>query len=599
MEMRHLSIIAVILSTTAGSYADSALSQSDAQGILHKLSATPTRTWISAGTIVATHEQYRAARMTDAAQVDAEVQRQVSELAANPSQYGQQSPDLQKLVAQALPFNVRYEMANEYTMTSNVTVKYDGDRFYWDVDVTSRNDSVSVPSDMQSNPAARCFNMSTNGHRVFAWDGQTYTLYSASKNHAIVDAAGMLDRAVNGPLTAGVIPWGSGKLTADALNSAAIPSAAQVTLDGATQVQMTIQPADGSTMTVVLDPAKDYAVTSCTWRGNSSKTRSAYYSNHQKVSGKWVPMTILVEWHDLDTGRLLESDKWDIQKIDPTTPHDFSVAFATGTKVEHMYPGSSSPAAYTYSKTIDMNRLLTEHIALTASRDKVPQNCATAALKYTAAALGKPISDKTLAGLVGSNGETSLAALLRAARNAGLKARAVETDVATLKTLDSCKAILYMPAKSHFVALDSISGPDAWLVDLGESRFCYRTSTDLLPTQWSGGVAILVSTRPVEGAFRDIDRTRLAAIAGGHGRLCNTYLQAPLTFYCQPDSSGSCFGVFRRYFEHWGCGPARIGTCTDSDMLWWYETGCAPDPFEPNGCGSDGDYTFSWILACA
>ena len=63
--------------------------------------------------------------------------------------------------------------------------------------------------------------MSWNQRRIFAWDGQEYTTYSVSGGHADVDAAGKLQRAVTGPLTAGLIPWGYGRFSIANLNGRA------------------------------------------------------------------------------------------------------------------------------------------------------------------------------------------------------------------------------------------------------------------------------------------------------------------------------------------------------------------------------------------
>ncbi|MCP5115143.1 MAG: hypothetical protein GY953_30290, partial [bacterium] len=52
---------------------------------------------------------------------------------------------------------------------------------------------------------------SPDGEEVaFVWNGEQYLLYTASADHAFVDVHNRLARAVNGPLTAGIIPWGQG-----------------------------------------------------------------------------------------------------------------------------------------------------------------------------------------------------------------------------------------------------------------------------------------------------------------------------------------------------------------------------------------------------
>ena len=51
----------------------------------------------------------------------------------------------------AIPFNVRYKLSNEWAMSSHVTVKYDNGRFYWEINVDSRSDSVKPDASLAGN----------------------------------------------------------------------------------------------------------------------------------------------------------------------------------------------------------------------------------------------------------------------------------------------------------------------------------------------------------------------------------------------------------------------------------------------------------------
>jgi hypothetical protein len=105
----------------------------------------------------------------------------------------------------ATPFNVRHELSNEYTMNSTEQVKFDGKRFYWEINVDSRSDSVKPGRDLAGNHMTQQFDLETNKRRIFAWDGEKYTTYFLPGNNAIVKEGDNGPHSVNGPLTAGII----------------------------------------------------------------------------------------------------------------------------------------------------------------------------------------------------------------------------------------------------------------------------------------------------------------------------------------------------------------------------------------------------------
>jgi hypothetical protein len=605
-----LLVAIVTLSLTVSSYAaeelaasqEVTMSQAESQSLISTLSGTSasSRTWISAGTIVATHEEYRAARTTDEAEINAEIQRQIEAYEANPNKT-EVTAEAQDMALQAIPFNVRYKLSNEYKMTSKVTVKYDGDKFSWAIDVISRSDTVSLPGDLKDNHLVRYFNMDWNANRIFTWDGQKYTMQMASGKYAEIDAAGNVAHKVNGPLTAGVIPWGSGIFAASNLNTSTT-SAVKASRDGRTQIDMTLQAKDGSTLTFTFDPALDNAVTSYTWRGSLKAIRSNNYSGHKKVGDKWIPWTILVEERDAETDRLLKSDKWDITSIDLKTPRSFNTAMTTGTQVEYFSPVSLASSVYTYSNMVDTDALLADQIAFNVARERAPQNCATAALKYLASRFGKTASDKDLTRLVESNGKTSLETVAQAARGMGMYARVVKTDLASLRTLTNCKAVLHFPRNEHFVVVDSVEGSDVWLVDLSANKFFFRMSADRLALEWSKGTALLISSQPIKGAFADIDSTRLAAdIWGGDsGRSCTLVKQYRGAIYCSDGGSNyGCDGCFQWFFFRRGCEDAASGTCSENTLYCYGQwTPCVPDLGDPLDCDGNGDWVYDYNLAC-
>lgn len=198
-----------LLSLSGIALGDRQLERAEILRILQNLTSQPRKTWIPAGTIEAKREEYKAPKTKDLTEISARISEEIQEYQSNPNKQ-EQTENLQKMKLDATPFNVRYGLLNEYTMNSNVVVKFDGDRFYWEINVNSRTDSVKPGPDLEGNFMTDHFDLDFNTRRIFAWDGQKYTTYCLPGNFAMVDSTDSVPRGVNGPLTAGLIPWGYG-----------------------------------------------------------------------------------------------------------------------------------------------------------------------------------------------------------------------------------------------------------------------------------------------------------------------------------------------------------------------------------------------------
>lgn len=579
---RSALILFLALCTAVPVHAQSTLEKSEALEIIEKLIDAGRDTWIPAGTIKATHREYKAPRTMDEAFIARTIQEKTSEYETTADK-AQRSEELQKMYLEAIPFNVRYEMSNESSMTSSVVLKYDGDRFHWEVVILSRSDSVTPSADLAGNYMVRYFNQDWNARRVFAWDGQEYTIHAVSAGEAIVDASNRLPCVVAGPLTAGVIPWGSGPLSYEDLAAAKI-AASGVVRDGSKQIELVIAPSGGSQWTFILDPSKDYAVTSAVMPSGDIVT-SIGCSGYRNVGGYWVPKSVAIELRDAFTNRLLRSDEWDFTSVDVGSPgvEAFKVAFGAGTAVEYYSPMSAKALVYNYSNAVDTGLLLAERLTYAACQDKQPQNCATASLRYATAQLGKVPADSQLGQLVGSDGRTTLYDIQQCVQDLGLHCRAVQADVATFEEgLSGCRAILHVPGQDHFVVLDHVDDRYAWIVDLAGDRFYSRTDKRFLASEWSGA-ALLVSNQPVTGQFTDIADDALRGISGGAGWSCTMKIQDEYVIMCDSAPGGEgCYGYFQWYFERWGCEEAPSGSCkTDilaqmagSDCFWDIRGSC-------------------------
>ncbi len=599
MKTKYFTLICVLLlSVSCFAFADRPLDRTEILQIFKQLTNQPKKTWLSAGTIKANHKEYRAPKIIDSNEINNQIKKEITEYQKN-SNKRELTEDAQKMQLDAIPFNVRYELSNEYTMNSSVIVKFDGERFYWEIDVDSRVDSVKPDKVLASNFMTNQFDLNWNARRVYSWDGEKYTTYFLPGNHAIVDSTGKTPHVINGPLTAGFIPWGYGHYTYENL-SAAESSAIEKTVDDRMQIYLTLKNPDSSEMLFEIDPTKNYAVLSCYINGNNNSIISKQYSNYQLISDNWIPTTILLENYETSSNRLLSRDLWNITTIDSNIPqgYEFKVNYKTDALVEHAVLSKDKPETYHYSQTTDTALLLAKRLEYAANEGTQKQNCATAVLKYIASQFGKDITDEQLAGLVNEpNQETNIYQMKQFAQNLGLYCNVVKTDIESLKKLNGCKAILYIPGKKHFVVLESIDDKYVWTVDLANNKFYYHTDISFFDMDWTDGIALLISNNPITGKFaEEIDNSKLQAIIGS-GYSCTRLLQTYNVIFCDY-VGGQCGGWYQEYSTRYGC-ESGTGSCSTSTMIRYKKTPCILDPEYLIGCDVTGEWTCYYMRACS
>lgn len=600
MKVRNVFLAVVLLLTiSAGAFADRQLDRTEVLQVFQQLTSQPKKTWIPAGTINATHEEYRAAKTLDPDEIRNQINQKISEYQNNPNKI-LLTENLQKMQLDAIPFNVRYKLSNEYTMVTAVTVKYDGNKFYWDIDVSSRTDSVKPGKNLEGNYMTEDFHLEWNGRRIFAWDGEKHTTYSLSVNNATVDATGEVSRGVTGPLTAGFVPWGYGRYSYDNLSSAD-STAVEKVIDGRTQIHLTLNNlnySDGMQFLFVLDAAMDYAVLSCSIE-TDNKFFLKEYSNYQSVAGNWVPATISLRRFDAETNSLLASDLWQITTIDGQTPQpeSFEVEYQPDALVEYDSVVTAKPAMYRCTQFVDTEALLAERLTFAANENAVPQNCATVSLKYALGRLGIEVSDSQLAELVDEQaGQSDLYAMKQFAQGLGLHCRAVQTDIETLRHLDNCQVILHIPAKGHFVVLEGIDNNFVRIIDLASDRFYYRTDVSFFGMGWTEGTALVLAANAITGDFVDIGDAELGQILGAEGYTCTLPLQSYLRINCDYIAE-ECTGNYYHYWQRKGCESAASGGCTTDWMKRVEFSPCIEQTSAPWNCVISDVYLY-YMHAC-
>lgn len=600
MQKKNVLMLAAFIISTINvtTHAQRQLDRNEILSLFKQITDQPRKTWITAGEIKGEHIQYRAAKLTHESEINSIISQRISEYLANPNK-PERADYLQKMHLDAIPFNTRYELANEYTMNSSESVLFDGQRFYWRINIHSRTDQVKPDKSLVHNEMTNQFNMEYNKERSFVWDGENYKLYTPSADHAFVDAGSRFPRVVNGPLTAGIIPWGHSRYSYDKL-VVMQSEGLETTNGGKTEIALTLRDSNGSETEMVLDPAMNYAVLSCSIKGLGSQIISQDYSNYQNISGQWVPKTITLSRHDADSQRLLARDIWTITSIDTSVPakSSFVVNYKEDTLVEYASPASDRSVMYHHATSIDTDALLAEKLRYDAAIDTSPRNCAMAALKYAFGQLDVSVSDTELTDLVvGPDRQTNLYEMKQFAENQGLQCRAIKTDLNTLRNLSNCQVILYLPGKKHFVVLAQMGTDFVRIVDLASRKFCYRATTDFFPMDWSTGVALVLSQTKIRGDLNDISQQEQVDISGAGGWTCSYLLQSFNVVNCTY-VGGLCTGNYWIYWERYGCISAESGSCS-SLWLWRVSTAaCINDPAPGIDCTTDGNWTHSWIYAC-
>jgi hypothetical protein len=557
MGKKVLALVMLLLFVTGShAFADRALDRTEIVQIFQTLTNQPKRTWIPDGVIQARRFQYRS--------------------------------------------------STGYTVDSSVLAKYDGDRFYLEI-----NHNSSVGQAAPGTPGGPS-QVGPGNKKISVWDGDRHTMYFKSTKNAIVtEGPSNVPLGLIGPLTAGIIPWGHGFYTLDSLLAA--ESSARVDDQGLVHLTMSVS-VNGLNveMLFLLDPTKQYAVLSCSISDGGMSSVTKTYEDYDLVSGKWIPTTIVVERYkySANTPQLISSDYWYLTSIQIGSPGlaAFRVAYDEGAHVGFFSPLTESPLSYYHSNAIDIESLLQDRLAIAAG-DPQTQNCATVAIKHVAGRLGKNVPDANLAQLVhGPNKSTSLYDLRQFAKKLCLHCRAVKTDIQTLKNLPQCQAILHLPGPKHYVVLDRIDNETAWIIDLDGRKFYYPLKLDDLALDWREGTALLLSNEPVslQGTTTEINDTELLNIVGSTGGGADTYscTEVIQTYNYQlctwAPPAFVCGGQYRIWNNLLGCtADPQGGSCTGTLLValaWWY---CGEDPYNPGSCTTEDETHAVYMHACA
>jgi hypothetical protein len=565
--------------------------------IFEALTTHPQKGWISSGTIQARHEEYQAPAISNEDIIVERIEREIQEYLSE-TEKAESSAQLQQMMTEAIPFNVRYRLSNEYTMISKVILKYDGDQFFWQIDVLERADSLQPPAELKGNGCLEHFNLYWNQKRVFAWDQEKYITYFRPGNHATITDT---PSGVNGPLTAGFIPWGYGEYSFTALSQKE-SSALEQDLDGYTEIHLTMND-DLKEETFILDHGKNYALKHYSKISADGEVIIHSYGNYQQVGDAWCPGVIVIEKYDTTStpSRLLHRDTWHLDSISTTRleAEDFAVEFEYDALIEdfrfgeegiqYRYSAPESPSA----KKINTEQLLASKLEFQNQPIQSYLNCAMAAIQYITKQLSSEITGEQAAKTLLRSGEeaVTLHSLQEFFRQMGLHCQAVKTNIETVKQSNQYLCIAYLPQERHFVVLGDIDERFVRIIDLSRDQFYYRRKIEDFQTIWDG-TALLVYSEPLvlQGSFSHIDSAQTQKIIGaGECETCTDLIQQSTESGCNY-SSGMC-STHKVYFKRYGCESASYGSCYESTMPKYKTEPCIVGAPNPGTCIGTGLWT--------
>ena len=555
-----ITVLILILIMASPLFADRELERSEIVKILEHLTSNSRRTWIPEGTIEASLQSFNS--MTGR------------------------------------------------TTESTETARYDGNRFYWEINTVL--DATDKGQDANKLPGEA--DMRLNQKRIFTWDGQWYSLYFKSAKHVIsTNDLTNTPPTITGCLTAGVTPWGYGIYSYEKLMNSEL-NASEAENYGQKLIHLNIKSPVGVKLSIVLDPTKDYAVLSSTVSSNNSCILQEY-SNYVSKNNRWVPTTILIErYSDCQKAeKLVSYDYWTFNRISTEKPPEaaFNATYEDDSLIEYR-PNSTNTALFCrHSSLIDTKDLLYKKLAALDNSGRYSQNCATSALKYVIESLGTRISDTNLAAVVNTiDGRTSLLAMQQFAGSIGLQSLALRTDVRLLNNMINYKPILYLPWDKHYVVFDHIENDYVWVIDLANNWFCYNIPLGKFISAGveANAIVLLISNKTIniQGTYTEISHEELAKITGAAGSefgkySCTDLIQEYDIEFCQPSPIPliPCWGRYTVWYNRYGCKEDENGgECTGTGLVGSLFSPCGEDPYYPGSCDITGEWYAQYIRAC-
>ncbi len=566
MKLRYFSLALVVLVLIAidvpGVTQD--VSSSEIDLILQVLTSRQQTSWLDKGSAQVIRTRYQAAKTDDLYLVEQKVLEARQQYLDNPRKIVQ-SEEGQMLKYEAIPFNVRYDMLNEWRMTTRYNIAVDGEKFLQESENISREDSYPIPD--TATYMYEYFNLDWNRGYIVAWDGEKNTTCNPGMGDAVIQAADECPspRKLR-VLQAGLLPWGFSKYSYQNLKQCPIDGR-HVEVGDHTEIELTIQFSTEQTLIVRVNPDLDNVVTryESVW---PSRVTIVTCDDYFDMDGRWMPSSVTSEEYSLAANKLLRKESWAYSIVSSETPDEsaFQVAIPVDAAVVYMPSIAVGPVKYHYpAKQPERLHGWLEIKARMDAGELPADNCAAAALEVVLRSLGLTLTSVEVDGLLEPDGHmVSLYNMRQALLDKGLSCKVVQTDPAALASLTNCRFIAYYPQRMHYVVLDELNSEDARIIDLTGNRIYQRLSLADFQYDWSSGIILAVTDAPFDSfnQLSEIDVDLMKSFLGGEGYRCIYFYQPEEIYYCSPPFQGSCDSYYYHYYERWQCETTPSGTCS-------------------------------------
>ncbi len=587
MIIRYLLVLITVCILPNVSQAEKELSRNEILAIFRHLTQSPSRGWINQGVIQARYEQYRAPEITDPNKLEARI-KQTQEAYLGNENKAEQADFWQEARYNAIPFNIRYQFGNEVRNVSRETVYFDNGLYVWDYQVLSRDESIKPPPDQ--NDMYEFFDLKTNGHKIYHWDGKYYTIQFPLINTAQIfeNALGVIP-VVHGPFNAEKIAWGQKWYSYESLAQLPFKGVEQ---DGDIEITVKFKEVD---RVFVFDKTRDYALLSVeAYYPKAEEMDICQYSDYQLFDKKWVPGLLRLESYtgSGDSFRLTKSDTWTFEKYEPL-PEDyqFSARLPADTLV-HYHLGKGKNLSYYQSYGMyDSMRMLELKKELNTLSGQVVYNCATSSVRYMLDQFKVTTYYQDLKKLINRDNTSTLDQIYRYLYERRYWVRPVLADLSTLMALDHCQILINFP-ENHFCVLGECDDNYVRLIDFQRDHFYYRIDRQQFEQQWKLGAALIVATQEVDipDTVQLLNESQMKSIYGAQGYACTGLLQSYTVSLCPPIWHGRSSGNYQITYERWYCQPAASGICLEENypISSWCE--CLCNYLDPDQCSITGKW---------
>ncbi len=290
------------------------------------------------GEMVALLTEHILPKTTDEKAIRARVDRRLDQF----RELQQKNPQSEKTrfdLELAIPFNARYDLMNESTTKSRITYRWQGDKYYYDMEVLDRQDSIKPSKELRELGTTHVFMTKWNGQRIFTFDNDKAVNYFKPA-HAVHIQRGRL--RLQNPRAWG-IPAVMGQLANSQTLNGYNWSTQPVKINDKPHQELLGEGPEGQWIRIIYDPGFETRPLHVEYQGQYSAA-AAHYGNYEQIDDQWFPKKMFLQSYKIevnpDTGqtsrKLYKEITWEIERADPAPtfgPDSFKAGLQPGDRV--------------------------------------------------------------------------------------------------------------------------------------------------------------------------------------------------------------------------------------------------------------------------